>query len=164
MDVVQDAFIKAFDSLQNFQRESSFRTWLMRIAANRSLDVLRARKIRKTASLDADENAVAEPPDSRAASAESRLELEESAAAIQAAVEDLPPDQRAVFSLYATGEMTYAQIAEAVGVPVGTVMSRLFHARRKLKAALGWLDEASQPASKEVREAGKRGSVGGSGV
>ena len=52
------------------------------------------------------------------------------------AIESLPPDQRAVFALYASGEMTYGEIAEVVGVPLGTVMSRIYHARRKLHEML----------------------------
>ena len=51
-------------------------------------------------------------------------------------MEDLPAEQRAVFALHASGEMTYGQIAEAVGVPIGTVMSRLYHARQRLQEAL----------------------------
>ena len=52
------------------------------------------------------------------------------------AIESLPPDQRAVFALYATGDLTYGQIAEVLGIPIGTVMSRLYHARRKLHEML----------------------------
>ncbi|MEW6254123.1 MAG: sigma-70 family RNA polymerase sigma factor, partial [Planctomycetota bacterium] len=51
---------------------------------------------------------------------------------LRRAIDALPPDQKAVFSLYATGEMTYGKIAEVLGIPIGTVMSRLYHARRRL--------------------------------
>jgi RNA polymerase sigma-70 factor (ECF subfamily) len=64
------------------------------------------------------------------------LERGELAGRLRRAIEALPPDQRAVFALYATGDMTYGQIAEALGIPIGTVMSRLYHARRRLHEML----------------------------
>jgi RNA polymerase sigma-70 factor (ECF subfamily) len=68
---------------------------------------------------------------------------------LQRAVESLPPEQRAVFALYATGEMTYGQIAEAVGVPIGTVMSRLYHARRRLH---GFLEDLAPSGTARKKE------------
>jgi RNA polymerase sigma-70 factor (ECF subfamily) len=142
LDVVQDSFIKAFQSLGSFQRDAGFKTWLLRIVVNRALDLLRARRVRLAVSFDGDQEsgtapepaATGEPDPGR------RLEQQEIAQRLAAAVEELPPDQRAVFSLYAGGDMTYGQIAEVLGVPVGTVMSRLYHARLKLKARLADLD------------------------
>ena len=64
------------------------------------------------------------------------LEQRERVERIQRAVRSLPEPQRVVFALYATGEMTYGQIAEVLGIPVGTVMSRLYHARRQLAETL----------------------------
>jgi RNA polymerase sigma-70 factor (ECF subfamily) len=138
LDVVQDSFIKAFEGLGEFQHGSSFQTWLLRIVTNRALDVLRARKVRLAVPLDGNDD---EPRLEVAAVGNTerpgaRLEQQELAERLQRAVESLPPEQRAVFALYATGEMTYGQIAEAVGVPIGTVMSRLYHARRRLHQAL----------------------------
>jgi RNA polymerase sigma-70 factor (ECF subfamily) len=60
------------------------------------------------------------------------LERQELAQRLRQALEALPADQRAVFALYATGEMTYGEIAAALEIPIGTVMSRLYHARRRL--------------------------------
>lgn len=140
LDAVQDAFIKAFERLGDFQQASGFKTWLLRIVTNRSLDLLRARKVRLAVSLDAggdDEEPRYEPPAGELAPApEARMERRELADRIQAALDKLPPDQKSVFAMYATGEMTYGEIAEAVGIPIGTVMSRLFHARRKLHELL----------------------------
>ena len=146
LDVVQDAFIKAFDALGGFQRGASFRTWLLRIVGNRALDVVRARRVRLAASLDGDERGGVPEPADRSGGLDpgAGLEREEAAVRVAAAVAKLPPDQRIVFSMYATGEMTYGQIAEAIGIPVGTVMSRLFHARAKLKVALADLDPARE--------------------
>jgi RNA polymerase sigma-70 factor (ECF subfamily) len=137
LDVVQDSFIKAFDRLGDFQRGSSFRTWLLRIVTNRALDLLRARKVRVAVRLDGDEDdsrpALASAEEARP---ERALESRELADRLQQAVETLPPEQRAVFGLFASGEMTYGQIAETLGIPIGTVMSRLYHARRRLHRLL----------------------------
>lgn len=136
LDVVQDSFIRAFARLGEFHGEAGFKTWLLRIVANRALDVLRARKVRLAVPLDAGDDA---PGPAVAAAVDppgQGLEQAELAERLRQALDQLPPDQRAVFALYATGEMTYGQIAEAVGIPIGTVMSRLFHARRKLHELL----------------------------
>jgi RNA polymerase sigma-70 factor (ECF subfamily) len=138
LDVVQDSFIRAFDRLVDFQRDAGFQTWLLRIVSNRSLDLLRARKVRLALPLDSGDDELRYEP----AAADpltlpgAELERGELAERLRRVIETLPPDQRAVFALYATGELTYGQIAEALGIPIGTVMSRLFHARRKLQAAL----------------------------
>lgn len=139
LDIVQDAFIRAFARLSEFQRESGFKTWLLRIVTNRALDLLRARKVRLATSIDTDEGDQRryEPAESESKSDPSwNLEKSEVSARLQIAIESLPPDQRAVFALYSTGEMSYGEIAAAVGVPIGTVMSRLFHARQKLQEKL----------------------------
>ncbi len=140
LDVVQDAFIKAFENLGSYEGGSSFKTWLLRIVSNRGLDLLRARKVRIAVRLDSGAEAedggldVADPRSD--ASPAGGLEAEDLAARLNAALEALPPEQRAVFALFATGELSYAEIAEAVGVPIGTVMSRLFHARKRLQESL----------------------------
>lgn len=138
LDVVQDSFIKAFDRLERFERGASFKTWLLRIVTNRSLDLLRSRKVRMAASLEGDdESGVADFIGAADTPAPGEpLERAELKQRLEAAIDRLPPDQKAVFALYASGEMTYAQIAEAVGVPIGTVMSRIYHARRRLHEML----------------------------
>jgi len=139
LDVVQDSFITAFEKLGGFARASGFKTWLLRIATNRALDLLRSRRLRLGVSLEAVEGEgglprmVALPREERAVSS---LEQQELGERIRQAVELLPPEQRAVFSLYAAGDMTYGQIADVLEVPIGTVMSRLFHARRRLHELL----------------------------
>ncbi len=155
LDVVQDSFIRAFERLGEFQGEAGFQTWLLRIVSNRALDVLRARKVRLAVPLDAGE---ADDPRLEPAAPEQdnhpgrALESRETVDRIRGALERLPADQRVVFSLYATGEMTYAQIADVLGIPIGTVMSRLFHARRRLHDLLpdlcptGRTRENSEPA------------------
>jgi RNA polymerase sigma-70 factor (ECF subfamily) len=138
LDAVQDAFIKAFDGLSGYQGEASFKTWLLRIVSNRSLDLLRARKVRLAVAIDRDEDE--QGPELADGGREPRpgenLEREDLARRLNRAIELLPPDQRAVFALFANGDMTYAEIAETVGIPIGTVMSRLFHARKRLQESL----------------------------
>jgi RNA polymerase sigma-70 factor (ECF subfamily) len=137
LDVVQDSFIRAFDRLADFQRDAAFGTWLLRIVTNRALDHLRRQKVRLAVSLDADDRgtavAISRPDDERPGEA---LERREQAERLLQAIDKLPPEQRAVFALYASGDVTYGQIAEIVGVPIGTVMSRLHHARRRLQEML----------------------------
>lgn len=138
LDVVQDAFIRAFERLSDFHRGASFKTWLLRIVSNRALDLLRARKVRLAIPLETrDDEAARELPDTDGPhDPAAGLEAGELRARLQRAIDTLPIDQRAVFALYATGEMTYGQIAEVLGIPTGTVMSRLYHARRKLHELL----------------------------
>jgi RNA polymerase sigma-70 factor (ECF subfamily) len=137
LDVVQDAFIKAFESLADFQRESGFKTWLLRIVTNRALDLVRARRVRLAVSIEGgDEEAPQIPiPDSDAGPA-SVLMDRELGDRIGKAIDALPLEQRTVFSLFALGELSYAEIAATLSIPIGTVMSRLFNARKRLQHAL----------------------------
>jgi RNA polymerase sigma-70 factor (ECF subfamily) len=138
LDVVQDSFIRAFERLAEFQGDAAFGTWLLRIVTNRALDHLRSRKVRLAVPLEPDDEglppALVDRPEADRPS--ERLERREQAERLERAIDALPPDQRAVFALYASGEMTYGQIAEIVDAPIGTVMSRLHHARRRLREAL----------------------------
>jgi RNA polymerase sigma-70 factor, ECF subfamily len=135
LDVVQDAFLRAFERLADFQREAGFRTWLLRIVTNRSLDLLRSRKVRVAMSISGSRDDDADPGPQPAAEIEPaghQLDRQVLAQRLAGAMEALPPDQRAAFALFATGELSYAEIAQTLGIPIGTVMSRLYHARRKL--------------------------------
>ncbi len=144
LDVVQDAFIKAFARLSGFRRGASFRTWLLRIVTNQALDLLRSRKVRLAMSLDAgdEDDRPITMADGRMPPVGQKLEQQEVADRLSNALESLPAEQRAVFALYATGELTYGEIAEALGIPIGTVMSRLYHARRRLHELLADLAPA----------------------
>jgi len=151
LDMVQEGFIKAFEKLEGFRGGASFKTWLLRIVTNASLDLLRSRQVRSAYSLDQsdEERGAAMQVPTREERVEKQSEREEQSRRIAAALDELPPAQRGVFVLFATGELTYGEIAEAVGVPIGTVMSRIHHARKVLKARLGDLDTNGAPVSEQ---------------
>ncbi|MBU0638510.1 MAG: sigma-70 family RNA polymerase sigma factor [Planctomycetes bacterium] len=140
LDVVQDSFMRAFERLSGFQFEAGFKTWFLRIVTNRALDLLRSRKVRRAVPIDHDDEPGFEPAARDGAQGSedpgAALERGELAERLHGAVATLPLEQRAVFALHAASEMTYGQIAEVLGIPVGTVMSRLYHARRRLRALL----------------------------
>lgn len=135
LDAVQNAFIKAFTHLDRFRGTSSFKTWLLRIASNASLDLGRRRKregwnepgVRSVSQGD-------ETDDQPAPDAE--LERADLRRTIEAALARLPEAQRTTFVLHVDGELSYREVAEALGISMGTVMSRLYYARQKLKTLL----------------------------
>lgn len=139
-EITQEAFVKAYRSLHAFRDESRFYTWLYRIAMNLTIDFVRRRD--KGPVSGAEEDVAVREPDGAVAEvhhAESprrAYERKELHAAILAAVGELPEDQRQVVLLREIDGLSYKEIAEIVGVPEGTVMSRLFYARKKLQTAL----------------------------
>ncbi|MDX1623517.1 MAG: RNA polymerase sigma factor [Gemmatimonadota bacterium] len=132
-DVVQEAFVRAWDHLDDFDTSRRFYTWIYRIARNRALNVLRRRKVRRFLSLSDEESAppIAGPGDTAAA-----VEDRELAAALRECRERLPEAQRETFDLRHDDGMRYAEIATATGVPEGTVMSRLYRARERMRECL----------------------------
>ncbi len=138
LDVSQEAFAKAFASLSSFKGEAGFTTWMHRIVVNLAIDCLRRRRRGDATAYD-DRLAVPEDvesglaaPDDPAAAVESRQVQSLLTRGIQA----LPPAHRAVLVLREIEGLSYDEIARAVGCNLGTVMSRLFYARRKLRKVL----------------------------
>jgi RNA polymerase sigma-70 factor, ECF subfamily len=136
LDAVQEGFFRAFRHLGGFRRRSSFKTWLLRVIGNAAIDLRRQRARRRSLGLEsgrgpagADEPAAPADPARRLEEAELRRRLDEALAA-------LPEPHRRTFLLHAHGERSYREVAAALGVPIGTVMSRLHYARRKLQARL----------------------------
>jgi RNA polymerase sigma-70 factor (ECF subfamily) len=147
MDVVQDAFVRAYEQLEKLKGEGRFFPWLRRIAVNLSIDRLRHNKRSAEVSLDTrpGDNSD-EGRDSRAALvADERVdqspveaaEVAELSGALSAALLKLSETHRTVFMLHATEGMSYKEIAEQLGCNIGTVMSRLFYARKRLQEMLG---------------------------
>lgn len=139
LDLAQDTWIKAWQRIASFQGESSFATWLTRIAINVCLDHLRKEKRFRVQDLPADdeEGTAFErllPPVE--ANPTGRLELAEARKRIDEAMKLLTPEHRTVLVLHEFEGLPYKDIARAVGISIGTVMSRLFYARRRLATLL----------------------------
>ena len=135
MDAVQDGFVNALTHLDRFGGRSSFKTWLLRVVCNAALDIGRQRKRDERvpqAPRDPSPDLVT-GPDDQAGLADAGLERADFCArTIDAALARLPDSQRQTFVLHVEGELTYREVADALGISIGTVMSRLFYARQKL--------------------------------
>ena len=137
LDAVQEAFVKAILHLANFQGRSTFKTWFLRVVSNAALDLGRKRGRRETLSMDALglknrqdlEPAVMQEPDRGLERSDLRRKLTE-------ALEHLSPAQRQTFVLHAEAELSYREVAQSLGISIGTVMSRLYYARLKLREVL----------------------------
>jgi RNA polymerase sigma-70 factor (ECF subfamily) len=140
-DLAQDGFVRAWRSLSNFRGQSSFFTWLYRIMTNVSLDWLRKKKIEggqefdDTVGLRRIEPGAPTVPKPVMEPAE-RLVDAEIRKRIDAAIGRLSDEHRAVIVMRELEGMEYQEIADAIGCSIGTVMSRLFYARRKLQEML----------------------------
>jgi RNA polymerase sigma-70 factor (ECF subfamily) len=141
-EIVQEAFLRVYKGLPTFEGGSSFFTWLYRIVTNLAIDLMR-KPGRKGAELDEGRN-VADDPEGELALV-SRIDgadpidvvrRKEMAARIQTALDALPWYHRAVILMREVEGMSYEEMAEAMGVSKGTIMSRLFHARQKMQRAL----------------------------
>ena len=129
-DAAQDAFIRAWLHLPTFRPGTSLRNWLYRIAINASLDVLR--RDTKTADTDFESLSMPDPQ----AGPEAALLQKERTVAVQQAILALTEASRSVLVLREYGGLTYHEIAAALDIPLGTVMSRLNYARLQLKGSL----------------------------
>ncbi|MEN6310038.1 MAG: sigma-70 family RNA polymerase sigma factor [Acidobacteriota bacterium] len=135
-DLAQETFIKAYFALSRFDARWPFYPWLRRIAVNASLNYLKARRRERPFEDGAAERRAAgdsRPAGERPEEKYERAEFEER---FRRAVESLPGEQKSVFVLRFYEGLSYEEIAKALGVPHGTVMSRLNRARQKLKALL----------------------------
>jgi RNA polymerase sigma-70 factor (ECF subfamily) len=136
LDAVQDAFVKVLTHLDRFRGHSSFKTWLLRIVSNAALDVGRhRRRDARTPQGPREETpdrfgpADLPPPDAELGRADLRGKID-------AALARLPDTQRQTFVLHVDGGLSYREVAESLRISIGTVMSRLFYARQKLKMLL----------------------------
>ena len=140
-ELVQDAFLRVYRNLNSFQGGSSFFTWLYRIVTNLAIDLMR-KPGRRDAELVDNQSASDEPTEfplvSRIDGADpiDVMRRREIAGRIQAALDALPPYHRGVILMREVEGMSYEEMAVAMGVSKGTIMSRLFHARQKLQRAL----------------------------
>jgi len=134
-DLVQETFSKAFNSIENFNKEYAFSTWLYRIATNSSIDYLRKRRL-KTYSLDnpittKDDEYTIEIPDSSGEPGKNIIQSQRDAL-VRDAIKNLPPKYRRVIEMRHLNERTYEEIASELSLPLGTVKAHIFRAREML--------------------------------
>jgi RNA polymerase sigma-70 factor, ECF subfamily len=139
-DIAQESFLKAWKSIPRFRRQSAFYTWLYRIVMNVTIDWMRRRKIEGGTEFD-DTVGHNIAPGSLTTPAgvdapQRKMERDEIRARIDAAIAKLSPEHRQVITLREIDGMEYHEIAGVIGCELGTVMSRLFYARRKMQAML----------------------------
>lgn len=137
-DVVMDAYVKAWQALPGFSGRSSLKTWLYRITWNCATDALRRRaRLREMPFPTGSDGEPLEPaaPDT-AATAADEVSGRDLAERLGACLAHLPDAQRTTLLLRFADGLSYKEIAAATGVSIGTVMSRLFNGRRRLRALL----------------------------
>jgi RNA polymerase sigma-70 factor (ECF subfamily) len=140
-DVVQEAFLHAYQSLESFKGDSLFFTWLYRIAINTAISFKRKKRVMVRIDGPGGES-VLEPPDpSEMTRPGHALEQAEQEQRIQRGLSRLSPEHRAVLVLKDMEGQKYEEMAEALGVPIGTIRSRLHRARLELREVLERLEE-----------------------
>jgi RNA polymerase sigma-70 factor, ECF subfamily len=139
-DVLQETFLKAYEHLDQFQGNSKFYTWIVRIAVNQALMKLRRRKNDKSVSMDetidTGEDTVVREIAAWGEDPEQQLSREELGGILDQAVESLDPPYRSVFVLRDIEELSTEETAEALGLSVPAVKSRLLRARLQLREKL----------------------------
>ena len=141
-DLAQDSFLKAWKSIVRFRGKSSFYTWLYRIVMNVTIDWIRKKQIKGSGAEFDDAIQLREiDPASKTVPKPDALPFEnmergEIRAQIDRAIAQLSPEHRAVILMKEIEDMQYNEIAESLGCSIGTVMSRLFYARKKLQNLL----------------------------
>jgi RNA polymerase sigma-70 factor, ECF subfamily len=134
-DATQDAFVHAFNAIDRY-RGGQFRSWLLRITANASYDILRRMQRRPTTGLPDPDEGEAELPDLRAPNPVASAERSELYRALDAAVQRLPEDQRIAVVLCDVYGMDYNEVAAATSSALGTVKSRIHRGRLRLRELL----------------------------
>ena len=135
LDLTQEVFIKVYGSLSRYRAEFKFSTWIYKIARNAAIDYLRRAAARET-SIPADEDRPATVVDSRRLTPEQESERNERCSEIEMVVRLLPPTYRELIVLRHSNDLSYDEIAEVTGLPLGTVKNRLFRAREAMRDLL----------------------------
>ena len=139
-DVCQEVWLTVWKQLPTFRGDAKFTTWLHPIATRRALDQLRKRRrwFDRFIPIATEDAAVESAPEPvTTTDARDEAEKSERSAQLQRVLDTLPPKLRAVLALRELQGLSYDEIARATAVPAGTVMSRLYHARRLLAQKLG---------------------------
>lgn len=133
-DLVQETYLKALKGFASFQQGTNFRAWMYKILRNTFLTSRTGLKTSMNASLDDEDESVAEPVTKE--TPESVLLAHVDRQAIESALEKLPVNFREIVLLCDVEEMSYQEIADTLAVPIGTVMSRLSRARKAMRELL----------------------------
>jgi RNA polymerase sigma-70 factor (ECF subfamily) len=133
-DFTQDVFVKAYTALGSFKGRSAFSTWLLRIAYNTAINAKQRR--RENLALDEDDLLPGNP------GVDVDHEKAEVVAAVRAAMAELPPKQAICIELYFYYNLKYSEISEVTGIPVNTIKSHVFRAKKILRERLGSVREA----------------------
>ncbi len=138
-DAAQESFTRAYASLESYDLEQAFAPWVLRIARNHCLDLLRRRiPARARVELDAvdEDGPPHELPDTASERADDAIEKAQVREALERAVAALPPNYREVVHLFHVEQLSYKEIASTMGIPLGTVMTWLHRARAQLRNLL----------------------------
>jgi RNA polymerase sigma-70 factor (ECF subfamily) len=139
LDVSQETFLRAWKNLARFDGSASLRSWLSRIATNASIDVVRRRQAHPQTEFEAVPmtiDAASHTTPAQPARPGDSLDRAEMRSRFEQALGTLSADHRAVIVLKEIEDFSYQEIADAVGCSIGTVMSRLFYARKRLQEQL----------------------------
>ena len=139
LDASQDVFLKAFRCIGSYKGESSFSTWIYRITKNHCIDMIRKQGKCRTISIDEtdeDERPVFEIAADRQTEPDANAVRNARIAAVRDAIDKLPPISRELIVMREINQMSYNEIGEALGLPEGTVKSRLSKAHERLKKLL----------------------------
>ena len=149
LDLSQEAFMKVYRARETFREDQPFLPWFHRILRNTCFSFLRKAKRLKRSSLDAhDEDGSPWEIVDEGPSPSRGAEIDEIRTLFERAMAEMKPRDREILTLRHSQELTYREIAEALEIPEGTVMSRLFHARRRLRDRIGpLLGDADQVTS-----------------
>lgn len=155
-EVTQDAFLRVHRHLKDFEGGASFSTWLYRIVYNLSIDLIRRRSPGRAVEFEDHTDLTGAPDEWLPARGEldpfAALDRTRLVEAMQRCLDELPPHHRTAIVLREVEGLSYQEIAEAMEVPKGTVMSRLFHARRKMQKMLREHFGGEVPRTAEERD------------
>lgn len=137
-DMVMDTFMRIYQAAERYEPRAKFSTYLYQVARNLSINEFKKREIRKADSIDEmDENSGFEIADKKLNPIEV-MEKREVQLMVQKALDSLPEEQRTIIILTEYQELPYERVAEIMGCTIGTVKSRLFRARQKIKE---WMED-----------------------
>jgi RNA polymerase sigma-70 factor (ECF subfamily) len=144
LDLTQETFIRAWKSLRRFDAAAAFSSWLHRIATNAAIDLCRRRQVRPQTEIESGTMKIdpaSRTTPSRSETPGASLDRAEIRRRVEEAFATLSPEHRAVIVLKEIEDLSYEEIALHLGCSMGTVMSRLFYARKKLQTLLRDLHE-----------------------